>query len=33
VRILGEHEAGEEVEVSYRRGRSHLSARIVLVRR
>lgn len=32
VRILGEHEEGDEVEVSYRRGRDHLAARVRLFR-
>jgi hypothetical protein len=33
VRVLGEQEIGEEVEVSYRRGRTHGTARVVLTRR
>lgn len=33
VRIVGEHRAGEEVEVSYRRGRTHGTARVILVPR
>lgn len=33
VRILGEHEAGDEVEVSYRRGRTHGTARVTLTPR
>ncbi len=33
VRILGEHELGDEVEVFYRRGRSHNTVKIKLVRR
>jgi hypothetical protein len=33
VRLLGERELGEEVEVSYRRGSIHGTAKVVLVRR
>lgn len=33
VRILGEHEAGDDVEVSYRRGRTHGTARVTLTPR
>lgn len=33
VRILGEHEAGDEVEISYRRGRTHGTARVTLAPR
>jgi hypothetical protein len=33
VRILGEYEAGDEVEVSYRRGRTHGTARVTLTPR
>lgn len=33
VRLLGEREAGDEIEVSYRRGSTHGSVRLTLVRR
>lgn len=33
VRVLGEHQPGEEVEVSYRRGRAHGTARVALTAR
>ncbi len=33
VRVLGEQEIGEEVEVSYRRGRTHGRAKVMLTRR
>jgi tetratricopeptide (TPR) repeat protein len=32
VRVLGEYEPGEEVEVAYRRGRQHATTRVKLVR-
>lgn len=33
VRLLGEHEVGQEVEVSYRRGSTHGTTKVTLVRR
>jgi S1-C subfamily serine protease len=33
VRLLGEHDAGDVVEVSYRRGKVHGSAKVTLVPR
>ena len=33
VRVLGEHQAGDVVEISYRRGKIHGSTRVALVQR